>query len=127
MFGFGDASGRGFGMSVWTGPDDPLFLDIGLWEPEVSARGSNYRELLNHVLRVEQLWKDGKLGDGVELFLFTDNYVAERAFHNGNTRSKTLFELVFRLRKLEMEGSLFLHIIWIAGTRMIAQGTDGLS
>ena len=26
-----------------------------------------------------------------------------------------------------MDGSLFLHIIWVAGTRMIEQGTDGFS
>lgn len=29
--------------------------------------------------------------------------------------------------KLEMAGALFLQIIWVAGTRMIEQGTDGLS
>jgi hypothetical protein len=31
------------------------------------------------------------------------------------------------LRLLEMKGALFLHIIWTAGTRMIEQGTNGLS
>jgi len=33
---------------------------------------------------------------------------------------------VLRLRKLEMEASLCLHVIHVAGTRMIHQGTDGL-
>jgi hypothetical protein len=26
-----------------------------------------------------------------------------------------------------MDGKLFIHLIWVAGTRMIAQGTDGTS
>jgi hypothetical protein len=42
-------------------------------------------------------------------------------------RQKTLFNLVLRLHRLEMEGKLFIHLIWVAGTRMIAQGTDGAS
>ena len=59
--------------------------------------------------------------------MFTDNQVAERAVHRGTSTSRLLFELVLRLKKLEMEGCIFLHVIWVAGTRMIAQGTDGLS
>ncbi|KAL7577652.1 hypothetical protein ACA910_015166 [Epithemia clementina (nom. ined.)] len=35
--------------------------------------------------------------------------------------------LDLQLRKLEMRGDLFIHVIWVAGTRMIEQGTDGLS
>jgi hypothetical protein len=32
-----------------------------------------------------------------------------------------------RLRKLEMDGHIFIGVIWFAGTRMINQGADGLS
>jgi hypothetical protein len=28
---------------------------------------------------------------------------------------------------MKMEGELIVHFVWIAGKRMIAQGTDGLS
>ena len=28
---------------------------------------------------------------------------------------------------MEMRGCIFLRVIWVAGTRMIEQGTDGLS
>ena len=28
---------------------------------------------------------------------------------------------------LQLHGGLFIHLLWIAGTRMIEQGTDGLS
>jgi hypothetical protein len=31
------------------------------------------------------------------------------------------------MARLEMQGYIFLHVIWVAGTRMQKQGTDGLS
>jgi hypothetical protein len=64
---------------------------------------------------------------GTEIFVFTDNFVSERAFYHGSAKSRLLHELIVRLRKLEMGGHLFIRFIWIAGTRMIWQGTDGLS
>ncbi len=41
--------------------------------------------------------------------------------------SKTLQELVLRLKRVELEAEFTLFIVHVAGTRMIAQGTDGLS
>jgi hypothetical protein len=38
-----------------------------------------------------------------------------------------LFELVVTLYKLQMKYDFLLHGVWIAGTRMIQQGTDDLS
>jgi hypothetical protein len=51
----------------------------------------------------------------------------ERAFFRGTSRSPTLFELIVRLTRLQMSGYVFLHVIWVSGKRMQAQGTDGLS
>jgi hypothetical protein len=126
-FAFGDASGGGFDVSLWVGDADQIEYEYGLWNADVSNSFSNYRELLNLVIKIERIAANGELGEGVELFLFTDNFVAERAYHNGYSRSRTLFDLVFRLRKLQMHMNVFIHIIWVAGTRMIMQGTDGLS
>jgi hypothetical protein len=70
---------------------------------------------------------EGSLHAGVELFLFTDNFVAETIFFKGDARSEPLFEAALRLRKLEMEHGLFIHLVWVSGKRMIAQGTNGLS
>jgi hypothetical protein len=39
--------------------------------------------------------------------LFTDNFVTERAFFRGTASTKSLFDLVLRLRKLEMDGIFF--------------------
>jgi hypothetical protein len=42
--------------------------------------------------------------------------------------SKKLFDLVLRLRKIEMEGDLFIHLVHVLGTQMIWSGAaDGLS
>ena len=42
-------------------------------------------------------------------------------------RSRKLFQLVSRLRKIEMEVTLRIQVIHVAGTHMIAQGADGFS
>jgi hypothetical protein len=59
--------------------------------------------------------------------MFTDNYVTECAYFKGTSSRPTLFGLVFRLRKLELHSGWKIHVIHIAGTQMISQGTDGLS
>ena len=65
--------------------------------------------------------------EGGELWIFTDNSTAESCVHKGGSTSAILHELVVRLRKCELEQGFFLHVVHVAGTRMIAQGTDGLS
>jgi hypothetical protein len=87
---------------------------------------SNYRELLNLVMRLEELVEDGTLKD-CEVFIFTDNSTAESVYWKGNSSSKTLFDLMHRLRKLEMKGELLLHMVHVAGTRMMEEGADGSS
>jgi hypothetical protein len=53
--------------------------------------------------------------------------MAELAFFRGTSSSERLFLLVLRLRKLEVEEQCLLHLVHVAGTRMIGQGADGLS
>ena len=38
-----------------------------------------------------------------------------------------MFELVLRLKTLEVDADLIIHVVHAAGKRMIAQGTDSLS
>jgi hypothetical protein len=87
---------------------------------------SNFRELTNLVDSIEQGVSCGELTN-TELFLFTDNTTAEGAYYKGNSPSRPLFEQILRLRRLEMVATLRLHVIHVAGTQMIQQGTDGLS
>ena len=124
-YGFGDASGSGFGSTV-EGPGG-LWYRHGLWGKDANKRSSNYRELRNLVETIEEGVDSGSL-TGAELFLFTDNTVAEAAFYKGNTSSsRALFDLIVRLRMIEISGALRFWVIHVAGKRMISQGADGLS
>jgi hypothetical protein len=124
IYGFVNASASGFGSSFTTHVG--THYTYGVWGRDHENQSSNYWELSNLVTPIERLWREGTL-DGAEVFVFTDNFTAESAFYKGNTTSKALFELVLRLWTIEMQGVVQLRVIHIAGTRMIWQGTDGLS
>ena len=123
-YGMGDASGDGFGAAFYI--DGVLLFRYGQWTSSISEASSNYRELRNLVEALEKHVREGKLRD-CEVFLLTDNLVAENAFYKGTSSSETLFNLVLRLRKLELEGGIILHMIHVPGKRMTASGVDALS
>jgi hypothetical protein len=110
-FMVGDASGSGFGTSTWGQDDDELVTQLGAWGNETSEELSNFREVYNLVLRIEQMVRREELAPGSELFVFTDSFVSERAFHNGSSKSRRLHALVLKLRQLEIEGKLIVHVI----------------
>jgi len=124
IYAFGDASGVGFGSSISI--DGQVYYSGGQWTQEQGSESSNYRELANLIFALEEAHRDHVL-DHAELFVFTDNSTAELAAFKGTSSSSKLFELILQLRQLEMQGSMIIHFIHIAGKRMIAQGTDGLS
>ncbi len=99
---------------------------FGLWGREDEDKSSNYRELRNLVETVEEEAAEGHLTNR-ELWLFTDNSTAESCFFRGRSLAKLLHELVLQFRKAEVRYGFTLHVVHVAGTRMIAQGTDGLS
>ncbi len=70
--------------------------------------------------------KAGRLKN-CKLFVFTDNLMAEGCFYRGSSKLVHLHALVLELRTLEMTFGMTIHVIHIAGSRMIAQGTDGCS
>ena len=123
-YGFGDASSGGFGSSL--GLAHGTQGRFGVWGSDVDDKSSNYRELRNLVEAVEEEATEGRL-DRSELWLFTDNSTAESCFVKGSSTSELLHSLVLRLRKVEMDVGFKLQVVHVAGTRMIAQGTDGLS
>jgi hypothetical protein len=114
---YGDASGTGYGSMLWVAGYGYIDVEYGAWDEEVADQSSNFREAFS----------EGLIGRGSEIWIFTDNSVSERAFHKGSSKSPLLHELCVRLRKLELEFGVFVRVIWVAGTRMIEQGTDGLS
>jgi hypothetical protein len=124
VYGFGDASGKAYGAS-WTGSDG-IHIRIGVWGPDEESGTSNWKELSNSVDSLQVAAEAGDLKDA-EVFFCTDNSTAEAAIYSGTSSSVRLYEQVLRLRKLECDFGFVLHVSHVAGTRMIAQGTDGLS
>ena len=99
----------------------------GIWESDKEYNSSNFKELNNVVSTLEVMKEDENGLSGVELFLFIDNSVAEGAVFKGTSTSKKLFNLVLMLKLLEIECDTKVHFCYVAGIRMIDQGTDGLS
>jgi hypothetical protein len=146
LYGFADASGSWFG-SCFTSPDG-IHYKYGLWGDYLAGYSSNFKELFNvttaledevgrmsftqltqltTALELEASQSPSLPHSPVEIFIFTDNAVAESAFFKGTSSNHTLFELVLRLRKLELHSGIRLQVVHVAGKRMLAQGTDGLS
>jgi len=61
--------------------------------------------------------RESKLED-YEGFLLTDNLVVENAFNKGYSSSKLLFDLVLRLKKIELEGRIILHMMHVSRKRI---------
>ncbi len=142
IYGYGDASGHGFGSTFYT--PTGLKYRYGLWGRDASHQSSNFRELANLVqaasLELQDTFPNLTLlvdsvssqiisdhSQSTELFLFTDNIVAEGAFYKGTSSNPLLFELIVHLWQLETHYSLTLHVVHVSGQRMQAQGMDGLS
>ena len=60
------------------------------WSTKECEESSNYCELNNLEVSVEKLYTDGLLRD-CELFLFTDNFVADCAYYKGSFLTRSLF------------------------------------
>ena len=125
QYGFGDAAKSGFGTTVRV-DSQKIWYRLGIWSCTEQDESSNFRELFNLVESLEARAADNLL-KGLEIFFFTDNSTAESAFFKGTSSSPKLFSLVLRLRKLEMQQGCILRFVHVSGTRMIQQGTDGLS
>ena len=113
-YGFGDTSGTVFGFS-WTDNNGNISYHYGTWGTDAQQQSSNYRELGNLADTLEQMSKVGEF-EGVEIFIFADNSVAEAAFYKGNSSSRLLFDLVLRLTVLEFTQKMKIHLIHVAGT-----------
>ena len=78
---------------------------------------------------MESLEEEAQSGhlDESEVFMFTDNSTVEACSVIGSSSSPKLLDLVIRLRALTTKFGLEIHVFHVAGTRMIAQDTDGVS
>jgi hypothetical protein len=95
IYGFGDASGKGFGSTVTSKLGTKY--QIGIWALGAEGNSSNWRELENVVEALEEEAACGNL-KGAVVFMFTDNSTCEAALYKGNSSSPKLFDLVLRFR-----------------------------
>ena len=124
LYGFGDASGSAFGSTLTDGKS--IYFEYGQWCTTESEESSNWREL-NNLVQTIAGWTERQDIMGSQVFVFTDNIVAECAFWKGTSKSRKLFELILQLKRCALRWSIDLHVIHISGKRMQQQGTDGLS
>ena len=124
IYGFGDASGTGLGATFTCGSG--FNFRIGVWGSVEKDESSNWKKFSNVVAALEDEAKEGNL-EGAEVFMFTDNSTVESCAVKGTSSSPKLLTLVVRLRAMTTLHGIKLHIFHVAGTRMIAQGTDGVS
>lgn len=125
LYGFGNASGTGFGFTIQgypihslLAPSGKLNYRVGVWGSDEESESSNYCELSNLVLTVEEEAASGSL-DLAEFFLFTDNSTAKSAFYKGSSSSKKLHKLVLQLPRLELCHGLILHVVHVSGKQMV--------
>jgi hypothetical protein len=100
LYGFADALGKGFGSTV-LGPDGTAYR-TGIWDKDTEGETSNFREFENVVETLEEEARKGSL-QGAEIYLCTDNSTIEAALYKGTSSSEKLFDLVVRVRKLELQ------------------------
>jgi hypothetical protein len=124
VYGFGDASGSGLGATFTCGSG--FNFRIGVWGAEEDPQSSNWKEFTNIVESLEEEAELGHLSNS-EVFMFTDNSTVEACASKGSSSSPKLLDLVVRLFALTSKVGVKVNIFHVAGTRMIAQGTDGVS
>lgn len=124
LYLLGDASGSGFGSIYVEG--DEVEWQTGTCSEAWKEETSNYREANNITTRLEEMAKRQQL-NGAEIFLITDNMVFEGCFYKGHSSSEKLSDIILRLRILERDHSLVLHVVHVSGKRMKSSGVDGLS
>ena len=115
LFGFGDASGGGFGSS-WEVKQGTAYR-YGTWSRSMDGESSNLRELTNLVDTLKEMADQDEL-KGKEIFLFTDNSTSEAAYYSGSSSSEKLFDLVLRVKLLEMNSLTKIHLIHVSGEQM---------
>ena len=128
IYCFTDASGKCEGSSLHDLRNSRgQRYRIGVWTAKELEETGNWREFTTLVWTVEEEAEDGWLMD-TRVIMFTDSFTVERALVNGTSLSPLLLEdLVICFKAVQPKYSFKVEVFHVAGTRMIAQGTDGIS
>ena len=116
-----------FSSYCWTQETEEVRVEFGRWTEKVKlGELSNFREAGNLVVCIMRMVATCQIPNGLEVFVFMNNKVMESTYLRGSSKSSKLHNFIVQLQNLEMEGKFIIHFIWIAGKRMIDQGTDVL-
>ena len=118
MYGFVDASGSGFGSTLLVHGN--VRYRIGTWSSKEEKNSSNWSEFENLVCDVEIAGTQGWLTNST-LRMATDNQVVESCLYKGNSTSSKLFDLIVRLKLVELKYWVKLIVTHVSGRRMQAQ------
>jgi hypothetical protein len=124
IYGFGDASGSGLGSTFTCGAG--FTFRIGVWGQLNNLNPPTGRSLPMSLKPLKRKERQAAWNQA-EIFMFTDNSTVESCAEKGSSSSKKLLRLIVRLHSLATRLGVKIHIFHVAGTRMIAQGTDGVS
>ena len=102
LYGFVGASKQGFGAILET--DNKLKFRVGTWGSDSSEHSSNWREFTNLVDTLQEEAISGHLTNSI-IIITTDNSTVESVFYKGNSTRPLLYDLIVRLRQMEMHHS----------------------
>ncbi len=124
VYGFGDASGMGLGATFTFGSG--LNYRIGNWGSKEDPESLNWKEFTNVVEALEEEGEESNLNHA-KVFMFTNNSTVESCVARGSSSLPKLLRLVVCLQVLLMRVGIKINVFHIAGTRLIAEGIDGVS
>ena len=132
-----DASSAGTGYT-YLGNDEAgqplteLQIMAGVWPRHLQLQTSNWRELRTILAALERAHDQqeatgNRVLDGTVVYGFTDNAVSASVVNRGTSSSPALMRLVRGIRAYESLLGCHVIAVWVPGTEIIRQGTDGLS
>jgi hypothetical protein len=124
---FGDGSGTETGDTVQYVEGEPFEMWLGTWNPRAyhfSASWKEMRTLLATLERAKVTCRDVR---GVTFFNFTDSSTVYFSVSKGSSTSKSLHDMVVKIKQLEIEMRCHLEVVHVPGTTIITERTDVVS
>jgi hypothetical protein len=124
-YGFGDASEEGKGYAIQP-MEEANEINMGFWctlESEKSSNNREFRNLRNFITTKAMTDRF----TGREVWIGTDNKAAVQVWHKGGSSERELYQMSLEVNECAIQFQFIVHLVHVAGTRLISIGIDGLS
>jgi hypothetical protein len=101
-------------------------IDMGFWCTLESEKSSNNREFRNLRNFITTQAMAGRF-TGREVWIGTDNKVAVQVWHKGGSSGRESYQMSFEVNECAIKFQCVVHLVHVAGTRLISIGIDVLS